>query len=109
MSIVEFAKEVRQGKLFIVTLSKVWSRDYWKYVITLPKGSWPKFYKVEVSDKVLVIKFSNVKHPGYKTVSRPNSTPQLVIPSRLIKTLNIEPGSVLARRIDNSTLIIYLT
>ena len=100
------------GNLKVLTLTRTWARDYWMYVLTLPKmpGGWPQYYKVEAGDGKLIIFFSDEKRPGYRSVTRRHSSAQITIPTRLLKKTfgEVEPGPVLAEIVDDRTIVVYL-
>ncbi|MEB3860987.1 MAG: hypothetical protein GSR84_02050 [Desulfurococcales archaeon] len=115
MTLAEAARLLREiasrEDLMILTITKTWARDYWMYVLTLPKipGGWPRYYKVEVGDGKLIIFFSDEKRPGYRSVTRRHSSAQITIPTRLIKQLgDVGPGPVLAEIVDDRTIVVYL-
>ncbi len=99
------------GNLKVLTLTRTWARDYWMYVLTLPKmpGGWLPYYKVEIEDSKLIVRFSDRKMPGYRSVARRTSSAQITIPTRLIKRLgDVEPGPVLAEIVDREIIVVYL-
>ncbi len=99
----------------VLTLSRVWDRDYWRYILILPKNTkkWPPYYKVEIDGKKIIIRFSQSKMPGFRKTEKRGPQGKgsytITIPTRLLKQLgDVEPGPVLAEIASEDTVIVYL-